>query len=179
MVTGGRARWGQRLLFVALLFGIATMHTVGHPSPGHGSGHVSGGQASAATDGHATAVIHAEGITRGEEHAAHTAPDTAAVAAVGSRVPEHGSRPASADAGDHAAVAGGGSRAPGDEGMDPASVCLAVLGAWGVVLLVVRLVARHPADHVLAAARARLLHTLRPNPPPPRTVLARLSVLRI
>ncbi|MFK4227233.1 hypothetical protein [Streptomyces sp. NPDC019890] len=38
MVIGRRARFGQLLLFIALVFGIATMHTVGHPAPGHGGG---------------------------------------------------------------------------------------------------------------------------------------------
>ncbi|MGW6459624.1 hypothetical protein ACWF94_27485 [Streptomyces sp. NPDC055078] len=43
MVIGRGGRVGQLLLLVALLFGIATMHTVGHPSasaaPAHGPGH--------------------------------------------------------------------------------------------------------------------------------------------
>ncbi|MGW3625829.1 hypothetical protein [Streptomyces sp. NPDC000880] len=37
MVITRRARYGQLLLFVALLLGIATMHSEGHTS-GHGSG---------------------------------------------------------------------------------------------------------------------------------------------
>ncbi|MEO3973107.1 hypothetical protein [Streptomyces sp. CAU 1734] len=35
MVTGRAGRAGRLMLLVALLFGIATMHTVGHPEPAH------------------------------------------------------------------------------------------------------------------------------------------------
>ncbi len=49
MVIGRRARSGQLLLFLALLFGVATMHTLGHPAPGHGtSAHTASHPAAAA-----------------------------------------------------------------------------------------------------------------------------------
>lgn len=192
MVTGGRARWGQLLLFAALLFGIATMHTVGHPSPGHGSGHGSGfgsGPAWAAAGDH---VMPGGEAAQAVTHAGHATPGTAAAVAAESQAAGHGVGPASAVA-DGRATPGGEDHAPpgiaervaveesapGHDGMDPASVCLAVLGAWGVALLVARLLTRHPADRLPAVARARLLHSVRPNPPPPRTVLTRLSILRI
>ncbi|ROQ71055.1 DUF6153 family protein [Streptomyces sp. NBC_01260] len=44
------ARYGQLLLFAALLFGIVTMHTVGHPAEHSGQG------AAAMTASHATAA---------------------------------------------------------------------------------------------------------------------------
>jgi hypothetical protein len=160
MVT--RARYGQLLLFVALLFGIATMHTMGHPSSGsgHRSGHGPGPEP--------VAVPHAKHLTPGAEPAEPAQPATVSLGGAAVHAPEASAvrEPA-------------GSPVRGHEGMDPASVCLAVLGTWGVALLVVRLMRRHPADRSLAAARAGLPHALRPNPPPPRTTLARLSVLRI
>jgi hypothetical protein len=55
------------------------------------------------------------------------------------------------------------------------AVCLAVLGAWGLALLVGRLI----ADHLLVAAGALLSRALRSGPSPAMTVPARLSVLRI
>ncbi|MGG7575970.1 DUF6153 family protein [Streptomyces sirii] len=64
-------------------------------------------------------------------------------------------------------------------GMNPMSVCLAVLGAGFLVLLLGGAFVRGPAD-VPATALARLPHALRPIPPPRRrTLLAQLSVLRI
>ncbi|WP_210586888.1 DUF6153 family protein [Streptomyces sp. GESEQ-35] len=68
---------------------------------------------------------------------------------------------------------------PPMSGMDPASVCLAVLGAFAFVwLLSVAL-----GGDLRAAARTvvpvRPLYALRPNRPPPRLLLAQLSVLRI
>ncbi|MFF7727799.1 hypothetical protein [Streptomyces sp. NPDC008001] len=66
-------------------------------------------------------------------------------------------------------------------GMDPMSVCLAVLGAafLALVLLLVAAALRRPAA-AAAAVRARLLRPLWPIPPPPRhKSLARLSVLRV
>lgn len=62
-------------------------------------------------------------------------------------------------------------------GMDPMSVCLAVLSVWSVVLLAAGLLSRRSVAPS-AAARARILLALRPNPPSYGTLLAQLSVLR-
>ncbi|WP_406341806.1 hypothetical protein [Streptomyces sp. NBC_01578] len=69
--------------------------------------------------------------------------------------------------------------APTGDGMDLMGVCLAVLGAWGVTLLAVWLMALRPADHRLRAAGAPLLRFLWSFSPPAMTAHGRSSVLRI
>ncbi|MET8125943.1 hypothetical protein ABZV67_01580 [Streptomyces sp. NPDC005065] len=69
--------------------------------------------------------------------------------------------------------------APTGDGMDPMGVCPAVLGAWGVTLLAVWLMALRPADHLLRAAGAPLLRSLWSLSPPAMTAHGRSSVLRI
>lgn len=133
---GGRreatARCGRLLLLAALLLGIVTMHTLGHPGGHGGAPH----QAAAP--------------------AAHTMP--------------------------MAAPALGGSHAtpPPHDGLDPSSVCLAVLGAgWEIVVLLLALAAlRRPVVEAVAA-RAWFVRALWPFPPPVHQALARLSVLRV
>ncbi|QDQ11201.1 DUF6153 family protein [Streptomyces spectabilis] len=130
------------LLLVALLFGIVTMHTLGHPQE-HGGGSAPADHARMAD---ATA-------RHGEGHAgAGPAADARTVSPP--EPPSH------------------------DTGMDPMSVCLAVLGSALVLALFGAVAARPPL-----AAPVRLPAGLRaapwPNPPPPRALLARLSVLRI
>ncbi|WHM38972.1 DUF6153 family protein [Streptomyces sp. BPTC-684] len=134
MVTARRTTaYGQLLLCAALLFGIFTMHTVGHP-------------------------------------AEHTAPTAAA---------EH-----SAMAMDPPAVAGHhqAAAAPRHEpmrGMDPGSVCLAVLGVWGLALLAVRLLSARGRTPGATVVRGRTLRPPWPNPPPRYgSSVAALSVLR-
>ncbi|MEU8552177.1 DUF6153 family protein [Streptomyces roseoverticillatus] len=139
---GTAAAWcGRLLLLSALLLGIVTMHTLGHPTGHAGTGHRAGT--------HAAAGMHAQ-----EAH------------------PREAARPAPGPTADDPLSA---------PGMDPMSVCLAVLGAafLALVLLLVTAALRRPAA-ALAAARARLLRPLWPIPPPPRhKSLARLSVLRV
>ncbi|MFF3325924.1 DUF6153 family protein [Streptomyces sp. NPDC002889] len=138
MVSDRGTRWGQLLLFVALLFGIATMHTVGHPSPGSG-------------------------------HGPHTAQHT---------VSDGARDEATSPAAHETAVPVPDGGAPVSS-MDPASVCLAVLLAWCVALLLLRLAGRRPDGPSPSASRARLPRTLWANGRPPKGVLARVSVLRI
>ncbi|MFC0848649.1 hypothetical protein ACFH04_33820 [Streptomyces noboritoensis] len=131
MVTARRTTaYGQLLLCAALLFGIFTMHTVGHP-------------------------------------AEHTA-----AAPV-----EHTSMTMAAPAGHDGAAA-----TPRHEpmrGMDPGSVCLAVLGVWGLALLAVRLLSARGRTPGTTVVRGRTLRPLWPNPPPPYgSSVAALSVLR-
>ncbi|MFD0414624.1 hypothetical protein [Streptomyces sp. NPDC127108] len=67
-----------------------------------------------------------------------------------------------------------------DSGMDPLSVCLVVLGAALSLALLHAAVRHRPwGAHGHAPGPARLLDALRPNPPPPRALLTRLSVLRV
>ncbi|MFE7114877.1 hypothetical protein ACFU99_05565 [Streptomyces sp. NPDC057654] len=135
----GAAAWcGRLLLFAALLLGIVTMHTLGHPA-----------EHTAAPHGPVVAGDSAGG--HGNPHMVMDSP-TAAPAAV-----------------------------PAHSGMDPMSVCLAVLGVW-IVGLLVGLAARdrRALGAAVAAPRSRLPGALWPIPPPPRhKALARLSVLRV
>jgi len=65
-------------------------------------------------------------------------------------------------------------------GMDPLSVCLAVLGAWGLALVGAWLFGLRADGRPLGTpAGAGLLRVLRPSPPPRISVLASVSVLRI
>ncbi|MGW5732207.1 MULTISPECIES: hypothetical protein [Streptomyces] len=64
-------------------------------------------------------------------------------------------------------------------GMDPLSVCLAVLSALTLVLLLKAGLLRPGGSAVPMRPLTRLLDGLRPNPPPPRILLTRLSVLRL
>lgn len=147
------AGYGQLLLFAALLFGIFTMHTVGHPVEHSGQGAAetaaSHSMAAAATGVDAMAASHAEHAERAE--ATHLDDD-----------PRH-DRPAPM------------------RGMDPMAVCLAVLSVWGLTLLTALVVARRPVDGVPGTGGA--LSSWRPRPPPPprprKAVLTGLSVLRI
>ncbi|NEC24455.1 hypothetical protein G3I50_40330 [Streptomyces parvus] len=132
--------YGQLMLFAALLFGIVTMHTVGHPAEHSGSAGMSA--ASASTSGSTSESRD----VMGEHPAPHGSP---------------------------------GADAP-MSGMDPLSVCLAVLGVWGLVLVGSWLLGRRADGRPLGTpVGAGLPHALRPNPPPPISVLASVSVLRI
>ncbi|GGP54390.1 DUF6153 family protein [Streptomyces abikoensis] len=144
------AAWcGRLLLFAALLLGIVTMHTLGHPRD-HGT---TAGTHATASGGHAMAS------------AGHATPGAG-----------HASVPA-------ASTPHGG----GHGGMDPLSVCLAVLGTGSATafLLALALAAflRFFPDRPgtgPVATRAWFSRALWPVPPPPRQkALARLSVLRV
>ncbi|MFD5983257.1 hypothetical protein [Streptomyces cyaneofuscatus] len=163
---GGSVMYGQLLLLAALLFGIVTMHTVGHPAehaPSPPSVPV------AAADSVAVAVPGPD--ARPVPVAA--APADAMPVAVSGAVAEvasdgaHPSHPSP-------------ERSP-MSGMDPLSVCLAVLGAWGLALVGAWLLLGLRADGrpLGTPVGAGLLRVLRPNPPPPISVLASVSVLRI
>ncbi|MFF4155688.1 hypothetical protein [Streptomyces sp. NPDC001678] len=142
------AAWcGRLLLFAALLLGIVTMHTLGHPRD------------------HAQTVAHAM-------PGAHASAPTPTVAPTSTIAPDdHFSGPT-------ASTAHGG----GHGGMDPLSVCLAVLGAGWAAAFLLSLAAffRDRSGTGPVAARAWFSRALWPIPPPPRhKALARLSVLRV
>ncbi|MFF6972502.1 hypothetical protein [Streptomyces tsukubensis] len=162
MVKAQGTRTGRLLLFLALLFGVATMHTLGHPS----SGHATGGTA-------VHAPLHADPAPAGD------GTDVRGAAR------EHVPPPAASGSSRHVPPAASGAvlqnSGPSPGVMDPTMVCLAVLGAFGVALLLLagawlrrRAASAAPARTGTAAgARAS------PRPPPPRIRLAQLSVLRI
>ncbi|MFC5799788.1 DUF6153 family protein [Streptomyces formicae] len=133
------AAWcGRVLLLAALLFGIVTMHTLGHPVE-HNSSHMPGSSVMAAATGFADHAL--------EPTATHS-PQADVPAPLG--------------------------------GMDPMSVCLAVLTVWAIALPAAGALSRQPADLIISAL-ARLSHAAWPIPPPGsrRTLLAQLSVLRL
>ncbi|MER5508413.1 hypothetical protein ABT052_24160 [Streptomyces sp. NPDC002766] len=77
----------------------------------------------------------------------------------------------------HVPVTGSDSAAMG--GMDPGSVCLAVLGAFTLVLLLAAAFGSTLPAPLSPPRPARLLRALWPNPPPGRPSFDGLSVLRI
>ncbi|MEU6989130.1 hypothetical protein ABZ953_00505 [Streptomyces sp. NPDC046465] len=162
--TGRRTGHGQLLLLAALLLGIVTMHTLGHPSGGHESGYEGGhGGGSAAS-----------APMRHDMGAAPAAPHDAGPGAVLGPATDSGTT-----------VTETAASAPEPHGamsMDPLSVCLAVLGAFTllVLLVLVRAGLLRPGGTLAhLPPPGRLRHAPRPEPPPLRILLARLSVLRI
>jgi len=154
MTTKNRGRYGQLLLFAALLFGIVTMHTLGHPS-GHGLAH----GPDAGTGQMSYGVHLADG---GDAPSAHEAGGMA--------------DPGTLMTSTTAMTSG----MPPMSSMDPLSVCLAVLlGGFTLLLLLATALGRPGPAAARPAALSRLLRALWPVPPPPRTLLSRLSVLRI
>ncbi|MCM2414490.1 hypothetical protein [Streptomyces sp. RKAG290] len=177
------ARYGRLLLFATLLFGIFTMHTVGHPAE-------QGRTGTALTGSHAMNAPPAPVDAADDPAAGSMASDAmTAVDAVAGDATALAATAAGPMA--PAAMTAAGIAPPPDagrpgrpapmQGMDPMAVCLAVLSAWAVALLTVLLVARRTADRPAAGAGARSPQMPRPPPPPrPRNaVLIGLSVLRI
>lgn len=154
---------GRFLLLAALLLGIVTMHTLGHPREHEPS-------AERATTGHARVTAepgHARGAGHARVDVGHAETQTAQALAL-----------ARGNDGDTAAAPR--TPTPHDSGMDPLSLCLAVLGA-ALTLALLQAAVRHGlrGTPVHPHRRARALITLRPNPPPPRNLLTHLSVLRV
>ncbi|MGX1630826.1 hypothetical protein ACWIGL_22965 [Streptomyces albidoflavus] len=157
--AAGRA--GRLLLLAALLLGVLTMHTLGHPTGDHGGAH------------------------SGAHGAAHGPGTVAAAPAApaGSGAAEHHSPAAGIAAGAAAgAVTGTPDSSDPLPGTDPLSVCLAVLAALtlGLLLRAGGLLGGGAAP----GSAARVLLSCRPGAqwpiaPPTRLALARLSVLRI
>ncbi|WP_206308025.1 hypothetical protein [Streptomyces rhizosphaericola] len=161
-VRSGSVMCGRLLLLAALLFGIFTMHTVGHPAE-----HPDPGLTSQAGP---VAAQSAPMAAQAGPGSAHTGP--AAVSAVEVEVDG-----VSGGAAHHSGPASPGSPM---SGMDPLSVCLAVLGAWGLALVGLWLFGVRVGGRGLGTpVGAGLLRVLRANPPPPISVLATVSVLRI
>ncbi|MBX9362267.1 DUF6153 family protein [Streptomyces sp. WAC04114] len=141
--------FGYLLLVAALTFGVFAMHTMGHPE--HSSGSGTGGAS------HTVAAAHQDVMGPG---AAETGTSTEPLAMA-----------------DHGAVSPTEPTADGPlTGMDVLSVCVAVLTGW---LLWLFLGAAARRRERLTALLARAMAVQRPFPPPPRPLLAQLSILRI
>ncbi|MGW2994760.1 hypothetical protein ACWDA9_24380, partial [Streptomyces sp. NPDC001193] len=123
------ARWPRLLLFAALLLGIVTMHTLGHPSRSHT---MEDAAPVAAVAPAARAAGHTAGHSTGHTAAGRTA-DPAAYPPAG-RTAHRGPdlTPEPHAPGDRAPAAD--APLPGS-GMDPMSVCLAVLGGLTLLIL--------------------------------------------
>ncbi|MGW6287971.1 hypothetical protein [Streptomyces sp. NPDC055107] len=157
--------YGQLMLFAALLFGIVTMHTVGHPAE-HGGSSPSAPAASEHT---------AQGPGPAQDPIMNPAQDPAQDLA---------QDPAQALTSGVADARQSPHDSPGSgtpmSGMDPLSVCLAVLGAWGLALVGSWLLGLRADGRPLGTpVGAGLLRALRPIPPPRISVLDTVSVLRI
>ncbi|MFJ2746008.1 hypothetical protein ACIO3O_40835 [Streptomyces sp. NPDC087440] len=147
----GRETWGGRLLLLAvLLFGIVTMHTLGHPAEEHGDT--------------ASVTVHHPGS--GAPHHKEATASARATASTSTLVPASASTLATTSE-------------PPVHGMDPMSVCLAVLTVWGIALLCALALSRRPQGWAEPVRDSGLLRSLWPHPPRLRVALARLSVLRI
>ncbi|MFE3628581.1 hypothetical protein [Streptomyces goshikiensis] len=175
------ARWTRSTLLAALLLGIVTMHTLGHPSESHAMEDVPGARTVAQEHPlpapHRPAPAHqtAAHQAAARQAPAHRAPahQTAAQQASAQQAPAaHPLAAAPVPAPGGPAV-----HAPAGTAMDPMSVCLAVLA--GLVLLALgRALVRYDGGR---ATGGRLPGRVPagPDPPGPREILRRLAVLRV
>lgn len=153
-----RAAPGARLLLLAaLLLGIVTMHTLGHPTESHAVQDVSAARSVASAEQTAPA---GQGGTR---HI--SAPTTGAPSATTTGAPSP-------------AVPWWGHAVPATE-MDPTSVCLAVLAGLVVLLIGTGRTGSRRAAPLGGAARIPVRSGGGPDPPSPRELLTRLAVLRV
>ncbi|MFK0045415.1 hypothetical protein ACIQU4_15075 [Streptomyces sp. NPDC090741] len=156
------ARWPRLLLLAALLLGIVTMHTLGHPSRSHT---MEDAAPVAAVASAARAADHISGRVSG-----HTSGHTSG------HIAGHSSgRTADHAPGDRGPAA---EAPPAGSGMDPMSVCLAVLGGLTLLILGAGPAGLRDAAPLGGAARAPG-RSGGPDPPSPRELLTRLAVLRV
>ncbi|WP_369778927.1 hypothetical protein [Streptomyces sp. R33] len=178
------ARWPRLLLLAALLLGIVTMHTLGHPSPSHtmedaapAVAVASAGRGADHTPGHASA-----GLTgTGARTATGTGTDAGTGTGTGTDV-DTGTDPGtvSAPVPTHASHDRGSAveAPPPGSGMDPMSVCLAVLGGLTLLILGAGPAGLRDAAPLGGAARGPR-RSGGPDPPSPHELLTRLAVLRV
>ncbi|MFJ3200582.1 hypothetical protein [Streptomyces sp. NPDC086989] len=170
------ARWPRLLLLAALLLGIVTMHTLGHPSRSHVMEDATTAAAVAPAvraPAHTTAAPDDHPAPPTADHPAPLTADHTAAAAPGSAADR-------APQGDVGAAGRGPAveAPPHGTGMDPMSVCLAVLGGFTLLVLGAGPAVRREAAPLGGAARAPG-RSGGPDPPSPRELLTRLAVLRV
>ncbi|MGW3325377.1 hypothetical protein [Streptomyces virginiae] len=159
-----RAAPGARLLLLAaLLLGIVTMHTLGHPTESHAMQDVSSAHSVAWAERPAPAVHGGTRHTAAALPAGATTAADAATTAAGVPSP---------------AVPAWGYEMPATE-MDPMSVCLAVLAGLVVLLIGTGRTGSRRAAPLGGAARIPGRSGGGPDPPSPRELLTRLAVLRV
>ncbi|MEV7556858.1 hypothetical protein [Streptomyces sp. NPDC089795] len=145
-----RAAPGSRLLLLAaLLLGIVTMHTLGHPTESHAVQDVS--------------PAHSVASAEQPAPAPHGGPRHTAATAAGVPSP---------------AFPAWGYEMPATE-MDPMSVCLAVLAGLVVLLIGTGRTGSRRAAPLGGAARIPGRSGGGPDPPTARELLTRLAVLRV
>ncbi|MFB7178331.1 hypothetical protein ACFCYI_11545 [Streptomyces sp. NPDC056257] len=170
-----RAAPGPRLLLLAaLLLGIVTMHTLGHPADSHAMEDVSAAHsvASAGSPGPA-----ADGGAHHMPAPPPTAPDPAQDPLPALEPAVEPAEPALAAAMGQGPAQTAGTQWPGT-GMDPMSVCSAVLA--GLVLLYLGAGPAGSRDTAPLGGAARIPgRSGGPDPPSPRELLTRLAVLRV
>lgn len=145
------AGWPRLLLLAALLLGIVSMHTLGHP-----------------TQAHAMDDVPAARFVPAAEHAPPGPATDHGTTAAHAMAPE--------PAGQAAAAAAEAPRP--HTGMDPMSVCLAVLGALTLLILGAGLAGPRRTAPLGGAARAPG-RSGGPDPPGPRELLTLLAVQRV
>ncbi|MER5933210.1 hypothetical protein [Streptomyces sp. NPDC002054] len=148
------ARWPRMLLLAAVLLGIVTMHTLGHPDESHAS--------SMGKDGSGAHFVAPPSHDRHQPDHPMTEPEPLPLV-------EPGAGPA----------AGLRAEAPvPGTGMDPMAVCLAVLAGLTLFLLGRTFGVRNPAARAAGCGPA-VRTGGGPDPPAGRELLARLAVLRV
>ncbi|MER5414366.1 hypothetical protein [Streptomyces virginiae] len=170
-----RAAPGARLLLLAaLLLGIVTMHTLGHPTESHAVQDVSPAHSVA------SATLPAPAAHGGTRHIAAATSDTAVTAAITALGTAVGTAVGTATAAGvpSPAVPAWGYEMPATE-MDPMSVCLAVLAGLVVLLIGTGRTGSRRAAPLGGAARIPGRSGGGPDPPSPRELLTRLAVLRV
>ncbi|MFI1285318.1 hypothetical protein ACH4U5_31960 [Streptomyces sp. NPDC020858] len=186
-----RAAQGPRLLLLAaLLLGIVTMHTLGHPTESHamedGAADRSVASAGSSDPAAQSGARHTPALppsARAPEHgraAPHEPARGPVVEPVHEPVAKPVGEPARAAAADAASPTASqwGSPAPGT-GMDPMSVCLAVLTGLVLLFLGSGLAGARDTAPPGGASRVPGRSGGGPDPPSPRELLTRLAVLRI
>ncbi|WP_159047104.1 hypothetical protein [Streptomyces sp. XY332] len=186
------ARWPRLLLLAALLLGIVTMHTLGHPSPSHtmedaapAVAVASAGRGADHTPGHASAGLTGTGArtATGTGTGAGTGTDAGTGTGTGTGTDvDTGTDPGtvSASVPTHASHDRGSAveAPPPGSGMDPMSVCLAVLGGLTLLILGAGPAGLRDAAPLGGAARGPR-RSGGPDPPSARELLTRLAVLRV
>lgn len=160
------APWRRLLLLAALLLGIVTMHTLGHPAESH-----------AMEDGTAA---HSVAPAAPAARAAHREPHHSAAPSAARAEPALAPAPAPALALASKPPPSPVAEAPGPRtGMDPMAVCLAVLAAVTLLLLGAGPAGSRDAAPLGGADRGARRSGWGPDPPSGRALLARLAVLRL
>ncbi|MEU8540777.1 hypothetical protein AB0C52_12470 [Streptomyces sp. NPDC048717] len=164
----------QLLLLTALLFGLVTMHTLGHGPTGHDASALARMAAPAAAGQEPGTAGHSHhGLARGAT--ADTEADSVVHSPNAPNAPVAQAAPAAVNAAPHPHH----SMPPAHGDGGPLAVCLAVLGALVVVLGGAALLRASRRAGRLGAGPTGVRWIAWPQPPPGLAILDRVAVLRI